>query len=63
MPDLIIDEPSVQPRLEVMEFDICDCAVDEGCTDSGTRLLLRFATLTQNIGYVYNYICFLLKYN
>jgi len=50
MPDLIIDEPSVQPRLEVMEFDICDCAVDEGCTDSGTRLLLRFATLTQNIG-------------
>jgi hypothetical protein len=48
-PDLIVGA-TLQPRLQVSTFGPCHCAVDEGCTLPGSRLLLRFSTETENIG-------------
>ena len=50
LPDLIIWGPSVNPSITVTTFATNDCTVLEGCSGAGTRRLLRFNTLTRNIG-------------
>ncbi len=48
--DLVIDPNSLDPFIEETVFDGSHCAVEEGCTQPGTRTLLRFRTRMRNIG-------------
>ncbi len=48
--DLVIDPNALDPFIEVAMFDASHCAVEEGCTQPGTRTLLRFRTKIRNIG-------------
>jgi hypothetical protein len=53
LPDLTISEFDLRNSLEIHteNFDIDDCAIEEGCVDGpGTRRLLRFDTVTPNLG-------------
>jgi hypothetical protein len=48
--DLVIDPNALDPFIEQALFDGSHCAVEEGCTQPGTRTLLRFRTRMLNIG-------------
>ncbi len=48
--DLVIDPNALDPFIEEAMFDASHCAVEEGCTQPGTRTLLRFRTKLRNIG-------------
>ncbi len=48
--DLVIDPNALDPFVEQALFDGSHCAVEEGCTQPGTRTLLRFRTKVRNIG-------------
>ena len=48
--DLVIDPNALDPFIVEETFDPNDCAVDHGCTLPGTRRLLKFTSVTQNIG-------------
>src|SRR5678809_256590 len=50
-PDLVVDRRVMILRyVETRTFDESTCAVQEGLIQAGTRRLLRFGTLTPNIG-------------
>ncbi|HYV18525.1 MAG TPA: lysyl oxidase family protein [Verrucomicrobiae bacterium] len=50
-PDLVVDRRAMILRyVETRTFDAATCAVQEGLIQAGTRRLLRFGTLTPNIG-------------
>ena len=48
--DLVIDPNALDPFIEEATFDAGHCAVDHGCTQAGDRRLLKFTTVTRNIG-------------
>ncbi len=48
--DLVIDPNALDPYIEETMFGGSHCAVEEGCTQPGTRTLLRFRTRMRNIG-------------
>jgi hypothetical protein len=53
LPDLTISEVDLRNSLEIHteNFRSDDCAIEEGCVDGpGTRRLLRFDTVTPNLG-------------
>jgi len=50
LPDLIINPETFNPFIVTENFSPDHCAVDEGCVQSGNRILLRFATETRNVG-------------
>lgn len=53
LPDLTISEDDLRNSLEIHteNFPVGDCAIEEGCVDGpGTRRLLRFDTVTPNLG-------------
>jgi Lysyl oxidase len=50
LPDLVVMGEAAQPTIEVRTFLADDCEVVEGCTQPGTRRLLRFNTQTANLG-------------
>src|SRR6185436_10649727 len=50
LPDLMIWGPSASPQVVGQTFDTNSCEAAEGCTEPGTRCLLRFNTETRNIG-------------
>jgi hypothetical protein len=53
LPDLTVSEADLRNSLEIhtKTFRNDDCAIDEGCVDGpGTRRLLRFDTVTPNLG-------------
>ena len=49
--DLVIDPNALDPFIEEAIFDGSHCAVEEGCTQPGTRTLLRFRTRMRNLGF------------
>lgn len=49
-PDLMVWEPSLEPRLEFRTFAPGDCAVQEGCVVAGRRKLITFNTEVRNLG-------------
>src|SRR6185436_12297979 len=50
-PDLVVDKRVMLLRyIETRDFDAGTCAVQEGLIQPGTRRLLRFGTLTPNVG-------------
>ncbi len=50
LPDLVPVASVAYPYTSSEDFTPDSCAVDEGCTTAGRRRLLRFDTLTNNIG-------------
>lgn len=54
LPDLIVDRvaASASIRFETRTFPPDDCAVMDRCIEPGTRRLLRFQTVTANVGAV-----------
>jgi hypothetical protein len=52
LPDITVDATRAQSSMyiEQRSFLSTDCAVNEGCTATGSRTLLRFDTATPNIG-------------
>ena len=48
--DLWIDPNSLNTFIEDKTFSPSDCAIDHGCASAGTRRLLKFSTVTRNIG-------------
>jgi hypothetical protein len=48
--DLVIDPNALDPFIDEVTFGPSDCAVDHGCTLPGIRRLLKFTSVTQNIG-------------
>jgi hypothetical protein len=53
LPDLTVSESDLRNSLEIhtKNFRSDDCAIEEGCVDGpGTRRLLRFDTVTPNLG-------------
>lgn len=57
-PDLVVDGARVQSTAQVVQVDFTStsCAYVEGCTQPGSRTLLRFDMATQNIGTANAYI-------
>lgn len=49
-PDLVILTNSIQPSVITRTFQPGDCQIGNGCTQAGTRQLLRFAVETLNQG-------------
>lgn len=49
-PDLMVWEPSMEPRLEIRTFAAGDCSVVEGCAIAGRRKLITFNTEVRNLG-------------
>lgn len=51
LPDIFADASALGPAQSSQTFAEDDCAITEGCVDApGDRTLLRFSTLTPNIG-------------
>lgn len=50
LPDLIIGASGINPFVTTQTFTPDDCIVVEGCVEAGTRRLLKFGTLSVNIG-------------
>jgi hypothetical protein len=52
LPDITIDASRAQSSMYLQQesFEYMDCAVVEGCTSVGNRMLLRFDTATPNVG-------------
>ena len=50
LPDLAIYAPSISPVLSTELFQANDCAVGHLCVGSGMRRILRFGTITRNVG-------------